>query len=53
MMTTGKPYPKEVIQKICEEVLNGKTKYRVAKEKNQRRTKGTRIDVQRKGRRKK
>jgi hypothetical protein len=32
MMTTGKPYPKEVIQKIREEVLSGKTKYRVAKE---------------------
>jgi hypothetical protein len=32
MMTTGKPYPKEVIQKIREEVLRGKTKYRVAKE---------------------
>ena len=31
-MTTGKPYPKEVIQKIREEVLSGKTKYRVAKE---------------------
>lgn len=32
-MTTGKPYPKEVIQKIREEVLKGKTKYRVAKER--------------------
>jgi len=32
MMPTGKPYPKEVIQKIREEVLKGKTKYRVAKE---------------------
>jgi len=32
MMTTGKPYPKEIIQKIREEVLKGKTKYRVAKE---------------------
>jgi len=31
-MTRGKPYPKEVIQKIREEVLKGKTKYRVAKE---------------------
>jgi hypothetical protein len=33
MMTTGKPYPKEVIQKIREEVLKGKTKYRVTKER--------------------
>jgi len=32
MMPTGKPYPKEIIQKIREEVLKGKTKYQVAKE---------------------
>jgi hypothetical protein len=32
MMPPGKPYPKEVIQKIREEVLKGKTKYRVAKD---------------------
>jgi len=31
-MTTGKPLPKDLIQKIREEVLKGKTKYRVAKE---------------------
>jgi hypothetical protein len=31
-MPPGKPYPQEVIQKIREEVLKGKTKYRVAKE---------------------
>jgi len=31
-MTTGKPFSKELIQKIREEVLKGKTKYRVAKE---------------------
>lgn len=30
-MTTGKPFSKELIQKIHEEVLNGKSKYRVAK----------------------
>lgn len=32
MMSTGKPYPKEIIQKIREEVIKGKSKYRVAKE---------------------
>jgi hypothetical protein len=31
-MATGKPLPKELIQKMREEVLKGKTKYRVAKE---------------------
>jgi hypothetical protein len=31
-MTTGKPLPKDVIQKMREEVLKGKTKYRVSKE---------------------
>jgi hypothetical protein len=31
-MTTGKPLSKELIQKIREEVLKGKTKYQVAKE---------------------
>jgi hypothetical protein len=31
-MTTGKPLPKELIQRMREEVLQGKTKYRVAKE---------------------
>ena len=32
MITTGKRLSKELIQKIREEVLSGKTKYRVAKE---------------------
>jgi hypothetical protein len=31
-MPTGKPYPKEVIRKIRDEVLKGKSKYQVAKE---------------------
>jgi hypothetical protein len=31
-MTTGKPLPKDLIHKMREEVLKGKTKYRVAKE---------------------
>lgn len=31
-MSAGKPLPKELIQKMREEVLKGKTKYRVAKE---------------------
>lgn len=31
MMTTGKPLSKEIIQQIRKEVLQGKTKYRVAK----------------------
>lgn len=31
-MTTGKPLPKELIQRMREEVLSGKTKYHVAKE---------------------
>jgi len=31
-MPVGKPLPKELIQKIREEVIQGKTKYRVAKE---------------------
>lgn len=32
MMTTGKPLSKEIIQQIRKEILQGKTKYRVAKE---------------------
>ena len=32
MVTTGKPFSKEIIEKIHEEVLSGKTKYRAAKE---------------------
>lgn len=32
MMPTGKPLTKEVIQRIRDEILRGKTKYRVAKE---------------------
>jgi hypothetical protein len=32
MMPQGKPLPKDLIQKMREEVLKGKTKYRVAKE---------------------